>query len=174
MVGFRPQNSGSEKTSGRRCPSPGLQLTVSGRLSWSYVAPRSQNLARPISHHLGKQIDTPCGGQPLRSLRTLLGELTTRPAPRARKFTAKRLTGPHQPSPSLSRKIKAATPRRRRRPRVAPHPAQRAHHAAGASRARKFTASWLTGAMSAGTYALPSASPQGACGKRTKAHIKIA
>jgi len=39
----------------------------------------------------------------------------------------------------------AATPRRRRRPRVAPHPAQRAHHTAGASRARRFTASWLTG-----------------------------
>jgi hypothetical protein len=51
------------------------------------------------------------------------------------------------------RRIKAAT---RRRPRVAPHPAQRAHHAARASRARRFTARRLTGAGSAGAASAAS------------------
>jgi hypothetical protein len=66
-----------------------------------------------------------------------------RPPSSAAAATATAPRRSHQPSPS--RKIKAATRRHPRRPRVAPHPAQRAHHAARASRARRFTASWLTG-----------------------------
>ena len=70
-----------------------------------------------------------------------------RPPSSAAAATATAPRRSHQPSPSPSRKIKAATPRRRRRPRVAPHTAQRAHHAARNSRARRFTASGLTGLL---------------------------
>jgi Alcohol dehydrogenase GroES-like domain/Zinc-binding dehydrogenase len=55
----------------------------------------------------------------------------------------------HRQSPS--RKITAATPRRRRRPRVAPHPAQRAHHAARDSRARISNGARSSRVMSAST-----------------------